>query len=70
MSDRYDKAEHDRELRQEWSERAGLGFELPREFKPVQNRKLVQLRQQNCCFGPNGPKTGILAVQEMTASLW
>jgi hypothetical protein len=69
MSDRYDKAEHERALRKEWAERAGLGFELPRGFKPVQNRKLVQLRQQNCRFGPNGPKTEILAPPEMAASL-
>jgi len=69
MSDRYDKAEHERALRKEWAERAGLGFELPRGFKPVQKRNLVQLRQQNCSFGPNGPKTEILAPQEMAASL-
>ena len=30
-----DKAEHERELRKEWAERASLSFELPREFKPV-----------------------------------
>jgi hypothetical protein len=69
MSDRYDKAEHERALRKEWAERAGLGFELPRGFKPVQKRKLVQLRQQNCSFGPNGPKTETLALHEMAASL-
>ncbi len=69
MSDRYDKAEHERELRKEWAERAGLGFELPRGFKPVQKRKWVQLRQQNCSFGPNGPKIEMLAPQEMAASL-
>jgi len=69
MSDRYDKAEHERALRKEWAERAGLGFVLPRVFKPVQKRRLVQLRQQNCSFGPNGPKTEILAPKEMAASL-
>jgi integrase len=69
MSDRYDKAEHERALRKEWAERAGLGFELPRGFKPVHKRKLVQLRQQNCSFGPKGPKTELLALQEMAASL-
>jgi len=54
MSDRYDKAEHERALRKEWAERAGLDFALPLGFQPVHNRKLVQLRQQNCSFGPNG----------------
>src|SRR5438876_6318624 len=69
MSDRYDKAEHERAVRKEGAERAGLGFKLPRGVKPVQTRKLVQLRQQNCRFGPNGPKTEILAPPEMAASL-
>jgi hypothetical protein len=55
MFDRYDKAEHERALRKESAERAGLGFELLRVFKPVQNRQLVQVRQQNCGFGPANP---------------
>lgn len=44
MSDRYDRVEHERALRKEWAERAGLGFELPP--KPSKSRVV----------GLNGPK--------------
>jgi integrase len=44
MSDRYDRVEHERALRKEWAERAGLGFELP----PKRSKSRV--------LGLNGPK--------------
>lgn len=53
MSDRYDKAEHERALRNEWAERAGLGFELPSKIRVI---------------GPNGPKLNSETPEEMAVS--
>lgn len=53
MSDRYDKAEHERALRNEWTERAGLGFELPSKIRVI---------------GPNGPKLNSETPEEMAVS--
>jgi len=48
MSDLYDKIKHDVAFRKEVAERMGIGFEIP--------SKSVQVWQENCRFGLNGPK--------------
>jgi integrase len=53
MSDRYDKAEHERALRGEWAERAGLGFKFPSRIRVI---------------GPNGPKLNSETPEEMAVS--
>jgi len=53
MSDRYDRVEHERVLRQEWAKKAGLGFELP---------------PRKCVIGRNGRKIEIQPVAEMAAT--
>ncbi len=53
MSDRYDKAEHERALRKGWAERAGLGFELPSKIRVI---------------GPNGPKLNSETPKEMAVN--
>lgn len=42
--------------RKVWTESASMSFELPRGFKPVENRRSPQLRRQNRCLGPDGAK--------------
>ena len=54
MSDRYDRVEHERALRKEWAERAGLGFELP---------------PQKFVIGRNGRKIEIQPVAEIAVTL-
>jgi hypothetical protein len=53
MSDRYDKAEHERALRKAWAERAGLGFELASKIRVI---------------GPNGPKLNSETPKEMAVN--
>jgi len=53
MSDRYDKAAHERALRKDWAERAGVGFELPSKIRVI---------------GPNGPKLNSETPKEMAVN--
>jgi integrase len=45
MSDRYDRVEHERALRQEWAKRASLGFELPPPKGVIgRNRRKIEIQ--------------------------
>ena len=48
MSDLYDKIKSNVAFRKQMAEKAGLGFDIP--------SKSVQVWQENCSLGPNGPK--------------
>jgi hypothetical protein len=66
IGDIYSKLEEDVAFRREVTERIGLGFDLPPKIEG--SVKLNSIWNQNCSFGPNGPKTQIGETEEVAVT--
>ena len=67
IGDIYSKLKEDLAFRREVIQRIGLGFKLPSNH-PKKSIKLGEVSNQNCSFGPNGPKIEVGPVEEVAVN--
>ncbi len=68
IGDIYSKLKEDLEFRRDVSKRIGLGFDLPAAGPVGKEVKSAPVWNQDCSFGPNGPKNQIGETEKVVAS--